>query len=111
MVAKTVMRMVVFRKLSGRRAGCGDPGCPTATDDPGLVLSKVKVVAVSHSAGFPRKRAISLAMSLAVCVDKELGGPSGTWRLSNCTPCRDKSFRKAVSAVMDNLGTDGKIIE
>ena len=57
MVAKTEMRMVVFRKMSGHRAGCCDPGSLVPTDDPGLVLNKVKVVAVSHSAGFPRKRA------------------------------------------------------
>ena len=57
MVAKTTMRMVVFRKMSGHETGCWRHGCLVLTDDPGLVLNKVKVVAVSHSAGFPRKRA------------------------------------------------------
>jgi hypothetical protein len=50
---------VVFRKMSGH--GTGDwrshQTCSVPTDDPWIVLSKVKVVAVSHSAGFPRKRA------------------------------------------------------
>ena len=47
------------RKMSGHgTAGWRSyHNCPVLTDDPGLVLNKVKVVAVSHSAGFPRKRA------------------------------------------------------
>ena len=47
------MRMVVSRKMCGRRAGCCDPGSPTATDDPGLVPSKVKVVTVPTQPAFP----------------------------------------------------------
>ena len=41
------------RKISGRGAGCCDPGSPTATDDPGLVSSKVKVVTVPTQPAFP----------------------------------------------------------
>ena len=29
--------------MSGRGAGCCDPGSPTATDDPGLVLNEGEV--------------------------------------------------------------------
>ena len=53
MVAKTGKRMVVFRKMSGHRAGCVDPGSPILTDDPGLVLNKVKVVTVPTQPAFP----------------------------------------------------------
>ena len=31
------------RKMSGCGAGCCDPGSPTATDDPGLVLNEGEV--------------------------------------------------------------------
>ena len=30
------------RKMSGRGAGCRDPGSPTATDDPGESLTREK---------------------------------------------------------------------
>ena len=30
------------RKISGRGAGCCDPGSPTATDDPGKSLTREK---------------------------------------------------------------------
>ena len=53
----------------------------------------------SHSAGFPRKRANVHARSRAVRVGKVVH------------PCRVKSFRKAVSAVMDDLVTYSEIIE
>ena len=33
--------------------GVGGTSCPTATDDPGLVLSEVKVVAVPTQPAFP----------------------------------------------------------
>ena len=33
--------------------GVDDPGSPTATDDPGLVLNKVKVVTVPTQPAFP----------------------------------------------------------
>ena len=39
--------------MSGRGAGCCDPGSPTATDDHGLVPSKVKVVTVPTQPAFP----------------------------------------------------------
>ena len=32
----------VVRKISGRGAGCCDPGSPTATDDPGKSLTREK---------------------------------------------------------------------
>ena len=53
----------------------------------------------SHPAGFPWKR--------ANCTGN---GPDGT-RGKHCTPLQGKSFRKAVSAVMDDLGSEGRIIE
>ena len=42
MVAKTEMRMVVFRKMSGHGAGCWIR-CSVLTDDPGLVLNEGEV--------------------------------------------------------------------
>ena len=60
---------------------------------------------------FPGRELHVQARGRMVPMDKELGGPSGTWRLSHSTPLQGKSFRKAVSAVMDDLGIDGKIIE
>src|SRR5664279_734823 len=53
----------------------------------------------AHSAGFPRKRAKCMARSRTVRVGKVVH------------PCRDKSFRKAMSAVMDDLVTDSEIVE
>ena len=53
----------------------------------------------SCSAGFPRKRANSMARSRAVRVGKVVH------------PCRVKSIRIAVSAVMDDLELMGEIIE
>ena len=58
MVAKTEMRMVVFRKISGRGAGVGGT-CPTATDDPGLVSSEVKVVTAPTQPAFPGRELIA----------------------------------------------------
>ena len=81
--------MVVFRKMSGRREGCCDPGSPIPTDDPGLVLNKVKVVTAPAQPAFPGREQMYRhvrAMSRTVRMDKKLGGPSGTWRLSHCTP-------------------------
>ena len=53
----------------------------------------------SHSAGFPRKRANPEASSQVVRV------------VNIVHPCRVKSFRKAVSTVMDDLVTDSRIID
>ena len=52
MVAKTEMRMVVLGKISGHGAGCWIR-CSVLTDDPGLVLNKVKVVTVLTQPAFP----------------------------------------------------------
>ena len=56
------------RKMSGRGAGCCDPGSPTATDDPGLVLNKVKVVTVPTQPAFPGRE---------LSVGNEPGGTEG----------------------------------
>ena len=68
MVAKTGKRMVVFRKMSGRGAGCVDPGSPAATDDHGLVLYKVKVVTVPTPPAFPGRELMISARSRTVRV-------------------------------------------
>ena len=84
--------------MSGCGAGCCDPGSPTATDDPGKSLTREK------STPLPPSR---LSKAESSCAGT---GPDGT-RGKHCTPLQGKSFRKAVSAVMDNLEKDDKIIE
>ena len=68
MVAKTEMRMVVFRKMSGHGTGCCRHGCPVLTDDPGLVFNKVKVVTVPTQPTFPGRE---------LSVGNEPGGTEG----------------------------------
>ena len=78
--------------------GAGGTPCPTATDDPGLVSSELKVVTIPTQPAFPG-RELRVAMSRAVP------------KVNTVHPCRVKSFRKAVSTVTDNLGKDDKTIE
>ena len=94
----------MFRTVAaGQGAGGTEPVLPH-TDDPWVSLMRVKSRHRSHPAGSPRKRANVQVMGRAVRVVKELE-PLGTLGTSNFVhPCRDKSFRKAVSAVMDELG-------
>ena len=90
--------------------GVGGTSCPTATDDPGLVLSEVKVVAAPTQPAFPGRelRARQWAGRYAWIRSWEVPREPGDFHIVH--PCRDKSFRKAVSAVMDDLVTDSEII-
>ena len=66
----------------------------------------------SHPAGFPRKRANNLVKGRAVRLVGIRNCILNTAMVSEVVhPCRVKSFRKAVSAVMDDLVTDSGIIE
>ena len=99
MVARTGTRMVVFRIVAaGQGVGGTEPVLPH-TDDLWVSLMRGRSRNRSHSAGFPRKRAIVQAMGRTVRV------------VNIVHPCRVKSFRKAVSAVMDDLVPDFETIE
>ena len=98
------------RKMSGRRAGCCDPGSPTATDDPGLVSSEGEVDTAPTQPAFPGREQLRRRWAGRYAWIRSWG-PSGFGDFHIVHPCRDKSFRKAVSAVMDNLVTDSGTIE
>ena len=91
------------RKMSGRGAGVGGTGSPAATDDPGESLTREK------STPFPPSR---LSPEESLCAGngpdgtrgEGAGAPRDSGDFHFVHPCRDKSFRKAVSAVMDDLG-------
>ena len=56
MVAETEMRIVAFRKMSARGTVCWrHSNCSVPTDDPGLVLNKVKVVTIPTQPAFPKR--------------------------------------------------------
>ena len=85
--------------------------CPTATDDPGLVLSEVKVVAAPTQPAFPGRELRARQWAGRYAWIRSWEGPREPGDFHIVHPCRDKSFRKAVSAVMDDLVTDSEIIE
>ena len=91
--------------MSGCGADCRRHSRPTATDDPGLAFNEGEVDTAPTQLAFQGRELIVQAMGRTVRVAKELG-PSGLRGLPLCTPLQGKSFRKAVSAVMDNLGMD-----
>ena len=71
--------------------GVDDP-CFVLTDDPGLVLNEGEVDTAPTQPAFQGRELIVQVMGRTV-------------RVANIVhPCRVKSFRKAVSAVMDELG-------
>ena len=102
------------RKMSGRRAGCCDPGSPTATDDPGLVSMRGKGCSRSHSAGFPRKRA-----NVQACTGNEPDGtrgegaraPRDSGDFHFVHPCRVNLFEKPCPRLWTILGSEGRTIE
>ena len=104
------MRMVVFRKMSGHGAGCWRHRCSVLTDDPGLVLNEGEVDTAPTQPALPG-RELKTRQWAGRYAWRRSWGPSGLRGLQLCTPLQGKSFRKAVSAVMDDLGSEGKIIE
>ena len=69
------------------------------TDDPWVRFMQAKGCNRAHSAILPG-RGLMIRQ-----------GAGWYWWLNLVHPCRVKSFRKAVSTVMDDLGMDDKIIE
>ena len=91
--------MVAFRIVAaGQGVGGTEPVLPH-TDDPWVSLIRGRSRNRSHPAGFPWKRANVHAMGWTVRV------------VNIVHPCRVKSFRKVVSAVMDDLVPDSETIE
>ena len=72
------------------------------TNDPGVRFMQGKGCNRAHSANLPGR-------GYWFCKIRQ--GAGWYWWLKLVHPCRVKSFRKAMSTVMDDLGTDDKIIE